>query len=71
MNRARIQSLSKKPNGVKRMQRKLIISSYTFSIQLNRNAVPFQGDYFYLQSEDYDVAKVSRNADGDTIVVNI
>jgi len=61
------------------MQRKLIallittilITTAIFAVELNRNGVSFQWDYSHLQPEDYDVATVSRNVDGDTITVNL
>ena len=61
------------------MQRKLIallittilITTAIFAAELNRNGVSFQWDYSHLQPEDYNVATVSRNVDGDTITVNL
>jgi len=61
------------------MQRKLtvllitaiLITTAIFAVELKRNGVSFQWDYSYLQPEDYDVATVSRNVDGDTITVSL
>ena len=70
---------SRKPKEVGSMQRKLIaflittilLSTCIFAAELNRNGVIFQWDYSHLKPEDYDVAKVTRNVDGDTITVSL
>jgi len=49
----------------------ILVSTFVFAVQLNRNGVDFYWEYTYLTPKDYEVAKVTKNVDGDTIKVVI